>query len=79
MPDLSGRAPKTALFRLDGSDADQLLELSAAPDGIWHSRPFFTQEQLGATPALEHLGSLSVDQLGRIWLGCGARGECHSL
>ena len=53
-------------------DADQLLELSAAADGIWHSRPFFTQEQLGATPALEHLGSLSVDQQGQIWLGCGA-------
>jgi ligand-binding sensor domain-containing protein len=53
-------------------DAEQLLELSAAPDGVWHSRPFFTQEQFSATPALDQLGSLSVDQLGRIWLGCGA-------
>jgi ligand-binding sensor domain-containing protein len=54
-------------------DADQLLELSAAArDGMWHSRPFFTQAQLDAAPALEHLSSVYVDRLGRIWLGCGA-------
>jgi diguanylate cyclase (GGDEF)-like protein len=54
-------------------DAGQLLELRvAAADGVWHSRPFFTSEQLDATPALEHLKSLYVDRSGRIWLGCGA-------
>jgi diguanylate cyclase (GGDEF)-like protein len=53
-------------------DAGQLLELSVAPtDGVWHSKPYFTPEQIGATHALEHLGSVYVDRQGRIWLGCG--------
>jgi diguanylate cyclase (GGDEF)-like protein len=52
---------------------DQLLELHfASPEGVWHGAPFFTSEQLGTTPALQHLSSISVDRIGRIWLGCGA-------
>jgi diguanylate cyclase (GGDEF)-like protein len=53
-------------------DAGQLLELKAASaDGPWHSSPYFTQEQIGATRALEHLSSVYVDRQSRIWLGCG--------
>ena len=53
-------------------DAGQLLELKVAPtDGTWHSKPYFTQQQIGATRALEHLSSVYVDAQGRIWLGCG--------
>jgi ligand-binding sensor domain-containing protein len=64
------RIAALASGRLLVIDADQLLELSAAaPDGIWHSRPLFAQEQLGAIPALEHLSSVYVDRRGRIWLG----------
>jgi diguanylate cyclase (GGDEF)-like protein len=51
----------------------ELLVLSGpGPDATWHSRPFFTQAQLGTTPVLDHIGSVYVDRLGRIWLGCGA-------
>jgi diguanylate cyclase (GGDEF)-like protein len=50
---------------------DQLLELHLSPaDGVWHSAPYFTAEQLAAPPGLQHLSSIGVDRFGRIWLGC---------
>jgi diguanylate cyclase (GGDEF)-like protein len=53
---------------------DQLLELHLSPqDGVWHSAPFFTREQLAATPDLQHLSSISVAPNGRVWLGCGTQ------
>jgi diguanylate cyclase (GGDEF)-like protein len=58
-------------------EEDQLLELSVSPkDGVWRSAPFFTPEQLLATPPLAHLSSINVDRSGRIWLGCGS-GICE--
>jgi len=51
---------------------DQLLELHFSPqERVWHSAPYFTPEELNAHPGLQHLSSLGVDRLGRVWLGCG--------
>ena len=53
-------------------DSDQLFELhGSSTGGVWHSSPFFTPEQMRATPLLQHLSSVNVDSSGRIWLGCG--------
>jgi diguanylate cyclase (GGDEF)-like protein len=53
---------------------DQLLELHFAPqEGVWHSAPYFTPEQLSTTAGLQHLSSIAVDRFGRIWLGCGSQ------
>ena len=57
-------------------EEEQLFVLRASPkDGVWHSSPFFTPEQLRAAPVLQHLSSINVDRRGRIWLGCGS-GVC---
>lgn len=54
-------------------EEDQLVELRVSPkDDVWSSSPFFTPEQLRATPSLQHLSSINVDRSGRIWLGCGS-------
>jgi diguanylate cyclase (GGDEF)-like protein len=51
---------------------DQLLELHFSPqERAWHSAPSFTSEELKAHPGLQHLSSLGIDRLGRLWLGCG--------
>ena len=58
-------------------DKEELLELWTSPGSeVWHSRAYFTSEQLHSLPALTHLSSLYSDRRGRIWLGCGA-GICN--
>ena len=50
---------------------DQLLELHFSPqEGVWHSAPYFTPQELDTNPGLRHLSSIGVDRSGRIWLGC---------
>ena len=50
----------------------ELLELAQSPtDGAWHSRPYFSGEQLRAAPQLLLLSSVYLDRNGSLWLGCG--------
>lgn len=61
--------PSGHMLAIDGS---QLVELGTdAPGGAWHSKPYFSLQQLAATPALADLASVDVDHTGRLWLGCG--------
>ena len=41
---------------------DQAALRASPKDGVWHSSPFFTPEQLRETPALQHLSSVNVDR-----------------
>lgn len=53
-------------------DKEELLELWASSGSdVWHSRTYFTAEQIRSLPALAHVNSLYTDGRGRIWLGCG--------
>ena len=66
------RIAALAQDRLLVIDREQLRELWQTPaDFAWHTRLYFSTEQLHSTPALSHLSSLYVDRSGRIWLGCG--------
>src|SRR5579862_2594512 len=55
------------------TNKDQLLELHFSPEDGWHSAPYFTPEQLAASPDLQHLSSIGVDRLGSLWVGCGTQ------
>jgi diguanylate cyclase (GGDEF)-like protein len=50
----------------------ELLELRESPtDGLWHSDPYFSAEQLRAAPQLHLLNSIYIDRHDGVWLGCG--------
>ena len=68
------RLASLAPGRLVFIENERLFELHASSpaEDRWQSASFFTAEQLRATPALEHLNSVTVDRTGRLWLGCGA-------
>lgn len=70
--DSGARIAAPAPDRLLVIDKESLVELWLSADkSIWHSRHFFSAEQIQSVPALSHLSSLYVDSHGRIWLGCG--------
>ncbi len=71
------RISAAASDRLLVIDKEELLELRpSAGSDVWHSRNYFTADQLRSIPALAHLSSLYSDPRGRIWLGCG-EGICR--
>jgi diguanylate cyclase (GGDEF)-like protein len=50
---------------------EQLRELWQGNDGVWHSRLYFSDVQRQALPGLQHVNSIYLDDLARLWLGCG--------
>jgi diguanylate cyclase (GGDEF)-like protein len=59
--------------RLLAISGRELLELQESPvDGLWHSRPYFSAEQLHTDPQLHLLNSIYIDRNDGIWLGCGS-------
>ena len=52
-------------------DHEQLRELWQSNDGLWHSHFYFTDAQRRTLPVLQHVESIYLDDLARLWLGCG--------
>jgi diguanylate cyclase (GGDEF)-like protein len=50
----------------------RVYELRRNPaDGLWRSVPYFSPEQVKATPELDKVVSFFIESDGTLWLGCG--------